>query len=177
MTPRTRKNILIGLLFVLTLSAVVLGVSWMSAYQTKPVTVPTVPQPVEPTPPPDVGACSEKIQSMQTAASLAKIGVAFLVSGDSKYAPAAKVAIAAVDAALANAKAQCATGGVDGWTVALAAFDAAMAKLASQGESLAASSVPNDIMPPPPYTVSLDRFTTLVLAEEMKGTVDEVDEP
>lgn len=133
------------------------------------------PQPGDPVPPPpDVGAqCSAKVQSMQAAVAVAKLGAALLVGSNSQYGPALKVALVAVDAALAAAQAQCAAGNIDGWVVALAAFDGAMAQLAASGDELAASSVPNDIMPPPPYAVSLDRFATLVLAEEQVGTADD----
>lgn len=166
-----RKNIIVGLIFVLTLSAVVLGVSWMSGCaapsKPNPTPVPTAPQPGDPSPPPpDVGECAAQLDSMQAAVRIAKISAALLVSKDSKYGPAIKVALAAIDGALIEAKAQCSTGNVDGWAIALAAFDRAFAQLVEAGDELHAATMPNDIQPPPPYAVSLDEFNAMAFEVE-----------
>ena len=166
---RMTRNLTIALLSALAVAAAVLGTSWMSGCDTAPVKPPAVVDPDAPLPPPDVGAeCARKLGSMQSAVSIAKISAALLVSKDSKYGPAVKIALVAVDAALADAKAQCSTGSVDGWQVAMAAFDAAFAKLVEAGYSgeIVASGVPNDIGPPPPYAVSLDEFNAIAFELE-----------
>lgn len=159
MTTRMRTRTIIVTLAA-TLAPLALAITTLPgcaapAKPTPPVAVdPT--DPLAPPPQPDVGACVAKIENMQGALSMAKIGAAILVSRDSKYGPAVKVALVALDAALANARVQCGTGSVDGWAVALAAFDAAFEQLAEAGDEFAAATSPNDIMPPPPYPYSLD---------------------
>ena len=138
-----------------------------SGCATKP-TAPPVSVPVQPDdpplPPPDVGSdCAAQIGNMQLAVSVARVGAALLVNGDSKYGPAVKLALVAVDAALAAAKVQCSSGSIDGWAVALAAFDAAMAQLAAGGEALASNAVP------PTYARSLELFSARVLADEVEA--------
>lgn len=129
----------------------------------KPTPLPT---PTEPLPPPDVGECKANLESMQAAVRIANISAALLVSKDSKYGPAIKVALSAIDGALAEAKAQCSTGNVDGWAIALAAFDKAFAQLVDAGDELHAATMPNDIQPPPPYAVSLDEFNAMAFELE-----------
>lgn len=124
--------------------------------------------PIEPTPSPDVGDCHASIQSMQSALAIAKISAALLVSKDSKYGPAVKIALAALEGALVNAKSQCDTGDVDAWAVALAAFDAAFSKLVDAGSDydLAAKRAvyAHEI---PPWAVSLEEFNDIAFETEL----------
>jgi hypothetical protein len=136
----------------------------------KPITPPVVTNPIDELPPPpqpDVGECVRKIESMQGALSMAKIGAAILVSKDSKYGPAVKVAIAAIDAALANARVQCGSGNIDGWAVALAAFDKAFAELVDAGDEFASAASADTYIPP--YAFSLEEWNARVFEGEFES--------
>lgn len=130
---------------------------------------PIATDPSVPIPPPDVGQCQAEIRSMESAVAMASVAAKLLVSKNSEYGPAVDLALVAIRGALANAKAQCATGSVDAWAIALAAFDAAFADLVLAGEEPGAASVPNDIQPPPPtYAFSCIEFQSMALHEEME---------
>jgi hypothetical protein len=121
----------------------------------------TVPPYEDPPPAAVVTECQAKIGNMQMAVSVAKIGAALAISENSKYGPSLKIALAAIDAALANAKTQCSTGNIDAWQAALAGFDAAMAKLSLGGETFTASSAG----PAEAYEASLAAFSDRVLTQ------------
>lgn len=156
------KNLVLSIVaYALVFLAVAIGASVMSGCATPMVHQPTPAQP-DPIPPPDVGVdCADKVQSMQLAVSIAKIGASVAVGSNSRYGPALRVAFVAIDAALANAKAQCASGTIDGWTVALAAFDAAMQGLVIDGREFGVQSADGD------YATSTDQFASRLLAEEL----------
>ena len=71
--------------------------------------------PAQPAPPDPVAECRATIADMELAAGLAKVAAAFLVGSNSNYRAALEAAVAALDAALVNASAQCESGSVDGW--------------------------------------------------------------
>ncbi len=131
-----------------------------------PVATPTpAPSDPAPVPPPDVGAdCSAKIQSMQTAVGIAKFGARLLTSRQPEYKVAVDIALAAIDAALEEAQAQCGAADVDGWAIALAAFDRAFAELVDAGELDAKSALPDEFIPP--YVNSLEEWNFRVFEAE-----------
>ncbi len=169
-TPKERPPILrtiklVGFVTLALIGLLAVAVVTMPGCGTKPapIATPVQPQPDDHAPPPpDVGECVAKIESMQGAVSIATISAALLVSKNSKYGPAVKVALAALDAALANAKVQCGSGNVDGWQVALAAFDAAFEQLSEAGDELSAHDAEDG---PPPYRFSLDHLNYRVFEE------------
>lgn len=121
-------------------------------------------------PPPDVGDCESTMRSMRAAVVAAQAFSSLIISRDSQYGPAINTALAAVKGALASAEAQCSSGQIDGWAVALAAFDAAFERLAFAGEeSIGAATLPNDIQPPPPYAVSLGELHERAYEPELYG--------
>lgn len=125
--------------------------------------------PAQPPPPDPVAECRATIADMQLAAGLAKVAAAFLVGSNSNYRPALEAAIAALDAALVDASRQCESGSVDGWQVALAAFNGAMARIAANGVELSSHAIA------PPFTATANKLGGIVFKSELVGTDDDVD--
>jgi hypothetical protein len=125
--------------------------------------------PAQPAPPDPVAECRATIADMELAAGLAKVAAAFLVGSNSNYREALEAAIAALDAALLNASKQCESGSVDGWQVALAAFNGAMARIAANGVELSSNAIA------PPFTATANKLGGIVFKSELVGTVDDVD--
>lgn len=153
---------------ILALAAIV--VSSVNGCKSAPAKPPVVGAPNEPLPPPDVGTCVEEIRSMEAAVAMASVAAKLLIAKDSQYGPAVNLALAAIGGALVEARAQCASGSVDGWAIAMSAFDKAFSQLVAAGDlEIDAATMPNDIQPPPPpYAFSCLEFQAIALAEEME---------